>query len=125
MQKLRQGISNLLLLLPIFSPLINSLILSNCPTHRPFLSTAAQLHARWKALAKQKRTINSCAYNRTKQIPLDRMSKTGSNNAPRRADSGNRITFRVPERAELAHYTGKFRRAIKKSLCIAHVVQYG
>jgi hypothetical protein len=125
MQKLRQGIPNLLLLLPILSPLINSLILSNLPNSSTILSTAAQLHARWKALAKQKRTIYSCAYHRTEPIQRDRMSKTGSNNAPRRADSGNRMTFRVPERAELAHCTGKFRRAAKKAVCIAYVVQHG
>ncbi|PMD65478.1 uncharacterized protein K444DRAFT_608069 [Hyaloscypha bicolor E] len=45
MQKLRQGIPNLLLLLPILSPLINSLILSNLPNSSTILSTAAQLHA--------------------------------------------------------------------------------
>jgi hypothetical protein len=63
------------------------------PNSSTILSTAAQLHARWKALAKQKRTIYSCAYHRTEPIQRDRMSKNGKQQCAKKSRFGKSDDF--------------------------------
>jgi hypothetical protein len=93
MQKLRQGIPNLLLLLPILSPLINSLILSNLPNSSTILSTAAQLHARWKALAKTKTNNKFLSSTSNKRNPTGQNEQNGKQQCAKKSRFGKSDDF--------------------------------